>query len=66
MEGIFKAKTKGVYKGGKRRINRDRVRELAESGLGPAAIGREVGATQEGQYLIPLNGQWIAISSDES
>ena len=45
MEGIFKTKTKGVYKGGKQRISRERVRQLAESGLGPAAIGREVGAT---------------------
>ena len=45
MEGIAKAKSNGVYKGGKQRISRERVRELAESGLGPAAIGREVGAT---------------------
>ena len=45
MEGIVKAKSKGVYKGGKQRISRERVHELGESGLGPAAIGREVGAT---------------------
>ncbi len=34
-EGIAKAKSQCIYKGGKRRIDRDRVKELAGQGWGP-------------------------------
>ena len=44
-EGIAKAKLQGIYKGGKRRIDRDRVKELADQGWGPTAIAKEFGAT---------------------
>jgi DNA invertase Pin-like site-specific DNA recombinase len=37
------AKRQGVYKGGKPRLDNDRVKELASQGLGPAAIARELG-----------------------
>ena len=35
------AKRQGVYAGGKRRLDRVRVKELSNQGLGPAAIARE-------------------------
>ncbi len=44
-EGIAKAKLQGIYKGGKRRIDRDRVKKLADQGWGPTAIAKEFGAT---------------------
>jgi hypothetical protein len=43
LEGIAKAKRQGVYKGGKARLDRQRVQELSSRGLGPAAIARELG-----------------------
>jgi DNA invertase Pin-like site-specific DNA recombinase len=44
-EGIAKAKSKGAYKGRKRSVDRERVKELGEQGLGPTAIAKELGAT---------------------
>ena len=46
LEGIAKAKAKGVYVGGKRRFDAQRIRDLRNSGMGPAAIARELGCTQ--------------------
>lgn len=43
LEGIAKAKAEGKYAGRKPSIDKDRVRELKASGLGPTAIAREVG-----------------------
>lgn len=42
MEGIAKAKEKGVYKGRKPSVDVARVRELREAGLGPSAIAKEL------------------------
>ena len=38
LEGIAKAKADGVYRGGKRRIDRDAVFKLRENGKGPTEI----------------------------
>ena len=43
LEGIAMAKRQGVYKGGKARLDRARVKELSKTGLEPAAIARELG-----------------------
>jgi Resolvase, N terminal domain len=48
LEGIAMAKREGAYKGGKPRFDRERVKELAKSGFGPAAIARELGMAQSG------------------
>lgn len=41
-EGIAKAKAEGRYRGRKASIDPARVKELHQSGLGPAAIAREM------------------------
>ena len=43
MEGILKAKEKGVYKGRKPSVDVQKVRELRDSGLGASKIAKELG-----------------------
>ncbi|MCV0371749.1 recombinase family protein [Filomicrobium sp.] len=43
-EGIKRAKENGAYKGSKRRFDPEKIRELAEQGMGPTEIMREIGA----------------------
>ena len=52
LEGIAMAKREGVYKGGKPRLDRERVKELADTGLGPAAIARELGMARSSVYRL--------------
>ena len=52
MEGITKAKERGVYKGRKRSIDVEKVRELKESGLGATAIAKEMGIDRTSVYRI--------------
>ena len=42
MEGIAKAKEKGVYKGRKPSVDVEKVKELKESGMGASAIAKEL------------------------
>ena len=42
MEGIRKAKERGVYSGRKATIDVEKVKELKDSGLGASAIAREM------------------------
>lgn len=51
-EGIEKAKQKGVYKGGKKRVNRVRVLEMLEEGVGPSEIARALGVGRMSVYRI--------------
>ena len=51
-EGIAKAKTAGVYTGGKPRIDRKRVRGLLAEGKGPAEVGRALGVSRMSVYRI--------------
>ena len=46
MEGIAKAKARGVYKGRKPSVDANRVHELHAQGLGPVAIAAKVGASR--------------------
>ena len=43
MEGIAKAKEKGVYKGRKPTVDVDKIRELAKQGLQKTTIAKELG-----------------------
>src|SRR5690606_14855447 len=55
-EGIQRAKAEGAYKGGQRRLDHERVRELSAAGLGPAAIARAVGCSRMQVYRILSEG----------
>ena len=52
MEGIAMAKRKGVYKGGRARLDRERVKQLRNEGRGPAAIARELGMARSSVYRL--------------
>ena len=52
LEGIAMAKRDGVYKGGKPRLDRERVKELSDRGLGPAAIARDLGMARSSVYRL--------------
>jgi DNA invertase Pin-like site-specific DNA recombinase len=52
LEGIAMAKRQGVYKGGKARLDRQRVQELSSRGLGPASIARELGMARSSVYRL--------------
>lgn len=54
-EGIAKAKSKGVYKGGKKRIDRDKVHQLKEEGLSTYKIADQMGISRMSVHRI-LNG----------
>jgi DNA invertase Pin-like site-specific DNA recombinase len=50
MEGISKAKEKGVYKGRKPSVDVEKVKELNDSGLGASAIAKEMGIGRASVY----------------
>ncbi len=52
MEGISKAKERGVYKGRKPTIDPDQVRSLKKQGMGATAIARELGIGRASVYRI--------------
>lgn len=45
-EGIERAKAAGKYRGGKRQIDRQRILQLLQAGLGPSAIAKELGCSR--------------------
>lgn len=51
-EGIEKAKRKGVYRGGKKTIERNKVLAMLEQGIRPAAIARQLGIGRMSVYRI--------------
>ena len=51
-EGIERARGEGVYAGGKRRLDRDRIRALYAADNGPAAIARAVGCSRMQVYRV--------------
>ena len=52
LEGIAKAKANGIYRGGKRQIDRAKIKELSGAGLGPSAIAAAVGCSRVHVYRI--------------
>ena len=55
-DGIERARSEGAYAGGKRRLDRGRIRLLHEAGTGPAAIARAVGCSRMQVYRILQEG----------
>jgi DNA invertase Pin-like site-specific DNA recombinase len=51
-DGIEKAKVDGVYRGGKRRLDREKIKAMHLSGHGPAVIARAVGCSRMQIYRI--------------
>lgn len=51
-EGIAQAKAKGVYKGGARRVDREKVLAMRAAGTGPAAIAKSLGCSRMQVYRI--------------
>ncbi|MBK1667650.1 integrase [Rhodovibrio sodomensis] len=52
MEGIERAKAKGVYKGRPPKIDTDKVRELRDEGMGATAIAKEMGIGRASVYRV--------------
>ena len=52
LEGIAKAKDRGAFKGGKRKINRDRVHELHAEGLSTYKIADTMGISRMSVHRI--------------
>ena len=52
IEGIAKAKERGVYMGRKSTIDVEKVRELKDSGMGATAIAREMGIDRTSVYRV--------------
>ena len=51
-DGIERARGEGVYKGGTRRLDRDRIKALHEGGIGPAAIAKTLGCSRMQVYRV--------------
>jgi DNA invertase Pin-like site-specific DNA recombinase len=51
-EGIERAKVEGVYQGGKRRLDREQIKAMRASGVGPAAIAKAVGCSRMQVYRV--------------
>lgn len=49
-DGIERAKERGVYRGRKPTIDRKAIQELRSSGVGPAAIARQLGISRASVY----------------
>ena len=52
LEGIERAKQRGVYKGRKPSISTEKVRELKQLGMGATAIARELGIGRASVYRV--------------
>jgi DNA invertase Pin-like site-specific DNA recombinase len=52
MEGIAKAKEKGVYKGRKPSVDVEKVKELRDTGMGASAIAKELGIGRASVYRV--------------
>ena len=51
-EGIRRAKSEGVYQGGKRRLDRTKIKSMAAAGNGPREIARTLGCSRMQVYRI--------------
>lgn len=52
LEGIARAKERGVYQGRKPEIDRDRVKALRDSGMGATEIARQLGIGRASVYRV--------------
>ena len=60
MEGIAKAKEKGIYKGRPASINREGVARLLSDGIGPSEIARRLGISRTHVYRIRAELEAVA------
>lgn len=51
-DGIARAKTAGVYRGGKRQLNYERIKSLKASGMGVADIAKFMGCSRMQVYRV--------------
>ena len=51
-EGISLARTKGVYRGGKQRLNRDEIRSMHAAGAGAASIAKALNCSRMQVYRV--------------
>ena len=51
-EGIERAKGSGVYAGGKRRLDRERIQAMASAGSGAGAIAAVLGCSRMQVYRV--------------
>ena len=51
-EGIERAKVEGIYAGGKRRLDHDRILAMKLAGQGPAAIAKALGCSRMQVYRV--------------
>lgn len=51
-EGIQQAKAQGRYQGGKRRLDRERIRQLRSDGFGPSDIAKQLGCSRMQVYRV--------------
>ncbi|MBM6596521.1 recombinase family protein [Microvirga pudoricolor] len=56
-DGIEEAKAHGSYRGGKRRLDHDKILSLYTQGKGPTAIAQAIGCSRMQVYRILENGQ---------
>ena len=52
LEGIQRAKKKGVYKGGKQIIDIEKIKALKSEGLGATTIAKQVGCHRDSVYRL--------------
>ena len=52
LEGIAKAKEKGIYKGGKTKLDIKQINKLKGEGLGATAIAKEMGIHRDSVYRL--------------
>lgn len=57
MEGIARAKARGVYKGRKPKVDVAKVRALRDQGMGPVAIAAEVGVSRSTVWRVLLQSE---------
>ena len=62
LEGIEAARARGVYKGGKPRIDPDAVRKLIADGIKPAHIARQLGISRGTVYKFVTKGETVTPS----
>ena len=52
MEGVRKAKERGVYKGRGRTIDASKIYELKQNGYGATKISKQLGITRQSVYRL--------------
>lgn len=52
MEGISKAKERGVYRGRKPSIDVEQVKQLRDEGMNPTKISKELGISRGSVYRV--------------